>query len=152
MRLWGERVSKSCQCVTEWGGSHTPRIESQPTSGSIGEIHAASSLAAPAKCRREPAEHDAAGTLGARAAAAPRRAIERLNCLSITQDQQNFADGMPFQSEAQTSGAALRLGLEAWEGAGARWRLQREAREMTATRLYKGDDASSKVLKNTTGF
>lgn len=84
----GRTGVKKLSCVTEWGGSHTPRIESQPTSGSIGEIHAASSLAAPAKCRREPAEHDAAETLGARAAAAPRKAIERLNCLSITHDQQ----------------------------------------------------------------
>ena len=73
-------------------------------------------MAAPAKCRREPAEHDAAETLGARAAAAPRRAIERLNCLSMTQGQQYFADGMPIESEAQTSGVALRLGFEAWEG------------------------------------
>jgi hypothetical protein len=34
----------------------------------------------------------------------------------MTQGQQYFADGMPLESEAQTSGAALRLGFEAWEG------------------------------------
>lgn len=95
------------------GRSYTPRIESQPTSGSIGDIHDGSSFAAPANHRRAPDEQHAAEALGAPAAAATRSASERPSCLIIERQHHNKLQAicLDFKIGAdEGSGAAAEAG------------------------------------------
>jgi hypothetical protein len=78
-----KRVNNKSKKIA-YSDSYTPRIESHPTSGSMGDIHEGSSFAVPANCRCAPPKHEAAEALGAAAAVATRNATARLNCLSIT--------------------------------------------------------------------